>query len=140
MTFIPLRILYQFKSYFYIYQLVVATVLVIPYISPLGSLTALPFAATIILNLILEAIEDYVNISLIAFLLEKTMYDLEYNNSKIKLYNLRYKSFIEDKWKNLHVGAIIKVMKNDILPADIIVIKSSSESGFCYLSTSNLDG
>jgi len=35
-------------------------VLVIPQISPLGSLTAMPFGATIVLNLIMEAVDDWV--------------------------------------------------------------------------------
>jgi len=68
------------------------------------------------------------------------MYDLEYNNSKANLFNSITKTFEDDKWKNLTVGSVIKVLKNDILPADLIVLKSSNDSGFCYLSTSNLDG
>jgi len=68
------------------------------------------------------------------------MYDLEYNNSIALLYDSEFKSFSEDKWRNLKVGSIIKVNKNDILPADIIVLRSSNENGFCYLSTANLDG
>jgi magnesium-transporting ATPase (P-type) len=31
-------------------------------------------------------------------------------------------------------------MKNQVIPADILVIKSSAENGFCYLQTTNLDG
>jgi len=48
--------------------------------------------------------------------------------------------FEECCWKNLYIGDIIKVSKNEILPADIVVIKSTNESGFCYLQTTNLDG
>jgi magnesium-transporting ATPase (P-type) len=35
---------------------------------------------------------------------------------------------------------LIKVQKNDIVPADMLVVQSSAENGFCYLETSNLDG
>jgi magnesium-transporting ATPase (P-type) len=31
-------------------------------------------------------------------------------------------------------------MKNEVIPADILIIKSSAENGFCYLQTTNLDG
>ena len=41
---------------------------------------------------------------------------------------------------DIKVGNIIKVQRNETLPADILVIKSSNENGFCYLETSNLDG
>ncbi len=68
------------------------------------------------------------------------MYDYEYNNSTSTLYDIGNKAFTESQWRNLTVGSIVKVYKNEILPADIVVIKSSSENGFCYLSTANLDG
>jgi len=40
----------------------------------------------------------------------------------------------------LHVGKIIKVKKNEMIPCDIIVMKSSDDNGLCYLETTNLDG
>jgi len=68
------------------------------------------------------------------------MYDVEYNNSLTQRYNMECKLFNECKWKKLKVGNIIKVLKNEILPADILIIKSSNVNGFCYLQTTNLDG
>jgi magnesium-transporting ATPase (P-type) len=56
------------------------------------------------------------------------------------MYNLKTKAFEDSKWKDLVVGNIIKVKKNETLPADILVIKSSHENGFCYFQTTNLDG
>lgn len=44
------------------------------------------------------------------------------------------------KWKDINVGQIIKVNKNEIIPCDILVIKTSAENGFSYLETTNLDG
>ncbi len=65
---------------------------------------------------------------------------MEYNNALSLCYDLNEKCFKETKWKNLMVGHIIKVEKDETLPADILVIKSSNENGFCYLQTTNLDG
>jgi phospholipid-translocating ATPase len=48
--------------------------------------------------------------------------------------------FEEVTWAHIKVGNVIKVIKNEIVPADMLVIKSSDENGFCYLETSNLDG
>jgi len=31
-------------------------------------------------------------------------------------------------------------LKNEVIPADILLIKSSADNGFCYLQTTNLDG
>lgn len=62
------------------------------------------------------------------------------NNSVTLLYDNNEKKFLENKWKDLLVGKIIKVKKNEMIPADILVIKSSDDNGLCYLQTTNLDG
>lgn len=56
------------------------------------------------------------------------------------MYSVEEKKFIENKWSDLHVGNVIKVKKNEMIPCDIIVIKSSDDHGLCYLETTNLDG
>ncbi len=48
--------------------------------------------------------------------------------------------FVAVRWKDIKVGRIIKVLKNEVIPADLLVVKSSLENGFCYLQTTNLDG
>lgn len=50
------------------------------------------------------------------------------------------KKFLECKWKDLSVGKIVKVLKNEMIPADILIIKSTDDHGFCYMETTNLDG
>jgi magnesium-transporting ATPase (P-type) len=89
-----------------------------------------PFIFVIAVSLIREAIED----------LKKTKYDRLYNNSPTLLWQNSTNTFKKVKWKNVGVGNIIKVEKNEIIPCDILVIKSSAENGFCYLETTNLDG
>lgn len=56
------------------------------------------------------------------------------------MYIIEENKFSEKKWSDLHVGKIIKVKKNDMIPADILIIKSSEDNGLCYLETTNLDG
>jgi magnesium-transporting ATPase (P-type) len=67
-------------------------------------------------------------------------YDRLYNNSISLQYNSDKKCFEEIHWKEISIGKIIKVMKNEVIPADVLVVKSSAENGFCYLQTTNLDG
>lgn len=62
------------------------------------------------------------------------------NNSISQLFSITDEKFIEKKWSDLHVGKIIKVKKNEMIPADILIIKSSEDNGICYLETTNLDG
>ena len=55
-------------------------------------------------------------------------------------YSIKDNKFEIRKSRNLYVGNIIKIVKNEILQADVVIIKSSNEGSFCYLETSNLDG
>jgi P-type E1-E2 ATPase len=63
-----------------------------------------------------------------------------YNNLKALQYNNFTQNFEDLSWKDLAVGRIIKITKNEIIPADVLILKSSSNNGFCYLQTSSLDG
>jgi magnesium-transporting ATPase (P-type) len=56
------------------------------------------------------------------------------------IYEDEEKIFIEKHWADILVGKILKIKKNEMIPADILIIKSSDENGLCYLETTNLDG
>lgn len=43
-------------------------------------------------------------------------------------------------WKDIRVGDIVKIMNNESIPADIVVLSTSSQQGICYVETKNLDG
>ena len=44
------------------------------------------------------------------------------------------------KWKDLKVGQLVMVEKDDPIPADILILQSSNEEGQVYVDTMNLDG
>lgn len=43
-------------------------------------------------------------------------------------------------WSDVHVGDIVHLSCNDIIPADLLLLKSSDEQGICHVETMNLDG
>jgi phospholipid-translocating ATPase len=43
-------------------------------------------------------------------------------------------------WENLRVGDFLLLRNNDPVPADCIILASSSPEGVCYVETKNLDG
>jgi magnesium-transporting ATPase (P-type) len=49
----------------------------------------------------------------------------------------RYKKVL---WKNVHVGDLIHLSNNEVIPADILLLRSSDPHGLCYIDTCNLDG
>lgn len=64
--------------------------------------------------------------------------DIEANNRKVMVY--RNYTFTETKWKNVRVGDLVKVYKNEYFPADLLLLSSNYEDGVCYVETMNLDG
>ena len=50
------------------------------------------------------------------------------------------KEFKPKDWKNIEVGEIVKVMKEEQFPADLVFLKSSEGNGISFVDTMNLDG
>lgn len=48
--------------------------------------------------------------------------------------------FESKAWKDVRVGAIVKVTCNEFFPADLVLLNSSGRKGMCYIETKNLDG
>ena len=64
--------------------------------------------------------------------------DIITNNTKTKVYkSSKIRKII---WSEVKVGNMIKVEKNELIPADLLVICSSNRDFSFYLQTSNLDG
>ena len=130
-NFLPLALLHQFKSYFNIFFLICAILFSIPKITPVDANTSYAaFVVVQVISLIRTGIENY----------KKYRYDSSYNNSTSRVFDIQTKQFVDKPWKNIILGEIVKVTKDSEIPADLLIIKSSNDNGYCYLQTSNLDG
>ena len=129
LSFLPLALLDQYKNPFNIYFLVSMIINMIPAISSVNPATnLLPVIIVLIINLIREAVEDY----------------RKYSNDKLSNETLNYvyklPKFLKQKCANIKVGNIVRVGKEETIPADLLIIKTSLKTGFCYMQTANLDG
>jgi phospholipid-translocating ATPase len=61
------------------------------------------------------------------------------NNRKVKVHS-GDGVFNQSKWRDLKVGDIVKVEKDEYFPADLILLSSNYEEAICYVDTMNLDG
>jgi len=62
------------------------------------------------------------------------------NSRKVLRLRKKDRAFVDDIWRNLRVGQIVKIRQDEYFPADLILIKSSNPSGLAYIETKNLDG
>ncbi|KAI3351840.1 hypothetical protein L3Q82_020667 [Scortum barcoo] len=53
---------------------------------------------------------------------------------------LKKKQFLERCWKDVRVGDFVKVVCNEIVPADLLLMHTSDPNRVCHIETSNLDG
>ncbi|XVF58070.1 hypothetical protein PTKIN_Ptkin07bG0032900 [Pterospermum kingtungense] len=129
-NFIPKSLFEQFRRVANIYFLVVACVS----FSPLAPYSApsiiVPLIVVIGATMAKEGVEDW----------RRRLQDVEANNRKVEVYDKNSCSFRETKWKNLRVGDLVKVYKDEYFPSDILLLSSSYEDGVCYVETMNLDG
>ena len=62
------------------------------------------------------------------------------NLSKISFHFFFSGRYVKTLWKDIKVGDMVHLSCNEMIPADILVLRSSDEHGLCYIDTQNLDG
>jgi magnesium-transporting ATPase (P-type) len=48
--------------------------------------------------------------------------------------------FVKKKWHEIKSGELIKVLKDEEFPADLVLLKSDKQTGIAFVDTMNLDG
>ncbi|KAI3649549.1 hypothetical protein MP228_005181 [Amoeboaphelidium protococcarum] len=129
-TFLPVVLFDQFKYFFNLYFLLVALSQLIPALQ-IGYLFTYfaPLAFVLFVTISKEGYDDFVRFKR----------DQEANSQRY--WRLaRTGQFESVKSDDLKVGDIIKVEKDCRCPADLILLKVSSEHASCYIRTDQMDG
>ncbi|XP_028658350.1 phospholipid-transporting ATPase IC [Erpetoichthys calabaricus] len=129
LTFLPLNLLEQFKRAANAYFLALLILQVIPQISTLPWYTTL---VPLILVLGITAVKDLVDD------IARHKMDNEINNRKCDV--IQNEKFTESKWMNIKVGDVVRLKKNDFIPADLLLLSSTEPNSLCYVETAELDG
>ncbi|KAL9684673.1 hypothetical protein QQ045_022114 [Rhodiola kirilowii] len=128
-TFLPKSLFEQFRRVANVYFLLCALLSFTP-LSPYSAVSnVLPLVVVVGATMAKEGLEDW----------RRFKQDLEMNNRKVKVHK-GDGTFEDRRWKNLKVGDIVKVEKDEFFPADLILLSSSYEESTCYVETMNLDG
>ena len=127
-NFFPKSLLLQFRKSANIYFLLV-TILTFGSFSPINPASMIgTFIFVLICTMIKEAYEDF-----------RRYQQDEINNNRLIL------KYVDRGWKEtkswtLVPGDIIKIMKNEELSADVLILKTSNLNGYAYIETKSLDG
>ncbi|KAH7911255.1 hypothetical protein BJ138DRAFT_1006942 [Hygrophoropsis aurantiaca] len=143
-TFLPIVIYEQFKFFFNLYFLLVALSQFVPALKIGFILTYIaPLAFVLCVTMGKEAYDDY----------KRNLRDREANSQKYLAYtppehlSLSHQDMIDTgphtrsvPSSSLRVGDLVLLEKNQRVPADMVLLRTSESSGTCFIRTDQLDG
>lgn len=131
LLFIPMNLFEQFHRLANIYFVGLAILNFIPVVNAFQPEVALiPICVIMALTALKDGWEDF----------SRYQSDRKLNNTPCFIYSRKEKQFMERRWKNVQVGDFVKVVSNEIVPADLLLLYTSDPNGVCHIETANLDG
>lgn len=126
-TFLPMILYEQFKFFFNLYFLIVALSQAVPQLR-IGYLSSyiVPLAFVLIVTMSKEAMDD----------IQRRRRDKEQND---ELYEVVGKTF-PVRSRDLKCGDLVRIHKDTRVPADLILLQSSEDTGEAFIKTDQLDG
>ncbi|XP_035888040.1 phospholipid-transporting ATPase IK isoform X3 [Phyllostomus discolor] len=128
-SFLPLNLYEQFHRMSNLYFLFIIILQGVPEISTLPWFTLFtPFVCLLVIRATRDLVDD----------IGRHRSDRTVNNRPCQV--LVGKSFLWKKWKDLCVGDLIRLHKDNIVPADVLLLASTEPSSLCYVETADIDG
>ncbi|XP_053920670.1 phospholipid-transporting ATPase VD [Cuculus canorus] len=131
LNFLPRNLFEQFHRVANLYFLFLVILNWVPLVEAFQKeIAMLPLVVVLIIIAVKDGLEDY----------SKYKMDKQINNLLTKVYSRKEKKYIDECWKNVSVGDFIRLSRNEIIPADMVLLYSSDLDGICYIETASLDG
>ncbi|XP_009281865.1 PREDICTED: probable phospholipid-transporting ATPase VD [Aptenodytes forsteri] len=131
LNFLPRNLFEQFHRVANLYFLFLVVLNWVPLVEAFQKeITMLPLVVVLTIIAVKDGLEDY----------SKYKMDKQINNLLTKVYSRKEKKYIDECWKNVNVGDFIRLSRNEIIPADMVLLYSSDLDGICYIETASLDG
>ncbi|XP_064528363.1 phospholipid-transporting ATPase VB isoform X1 [Pseudopipra pipra] len=131
LTFLPKNIYEQFHRFANVYFVFIALLNFVPVVNAFQpEVSLIPICVIMTITAIKDAWEDFRRYKL----------DKEINHMGCYIYSREERAYVERCWKDVRVGDFVQLQCNETIPADILLLHSSDQSGICHLETANLDG
>jgi phospholipid-transporting ATPase len=124
----PLSLLYQFTRAANIYFLWISILTCLSFSPKTPASMIGTFAGVLIFTMLKELFEDYYRMKS----------DRQINSHKTHVFNYESETFEETTWKHVKQGDIIKVLKDEDFPSDILFLHSKTD--VIFVDTMSLDG
>uniref|UniRef100_A0A8C1ZQL9 Phospholipid-transporting ATPase n=1 Tax=Cyprinus carpio TaxID=7962 RepID=A0A8C1ZQL9_CYPCA len=127
-NFIPKNLFEQFRriANFYFLIIFLVQLMIDTPTSPITS--GLPLFFVITVTAIKQGFEDWLRHNA----------DNEVNGAPV--FVVRSGSLVQTRSKNIRVGDIVRVAKDETFPADLVLLSSDRAEGTCHITTASLDG
>ncbi|XP_040896932.1 phospholipid-transporting ATPase IK isoform X2 [Toxotes jaculatrix] len=129
LTFLPLTLFEQFQRVANLYFLLMVVMQCVPAIS------SIPWYITIIPLIIVLSVRGLKDL---ANDMQRRRSDSEINSRPCDV--LISQSFNTAQWKDLCVGDVLRIHKDQVIPADLLLLCSSEPHSLCYVETADIDG
>uniref|UniRef100_T1HHU9 Phospholipid-transporting ATPase n=1 Tax=Rhodnius prolixus TaxID=13249 RepID=T1HHU9_RHOPR len=131
LTFLPKNLMEQFHRAANLYFIFIVLLNWVPSINAFGKeIAMIPVLFVLGVTGIKDLFEDR----------RRNASDKRINNSTCRVYNGEEERYKKITWKEIRVGDVLHLSNNEVVPADVLLLRSSDEHGACYLDTCNLDG
>ncbi|GLV35748.1 uncharacterized protein CBL_01101 [Carabus blaptoides fortunei] len=131
LSFLPRNLLEQFHRVANLYFIFIVLLNWFPAINAFGKeISMIPVVFVLGVTAVKDLFEDR----------RRHASDKRINNSTCRIYHSDVDRYKKVLWKDVHVGDLIHLSNNELVPADILLLRSSEPNGLCYIDTSHLDG
>ncbi|RDX62340.1 Phospholipid-transporting ATPase 1, partial [Mucuna pruriens] len=128
-TFLPKNLFIQFHRVAYLYFLAIAALNQLPPLAVFGRTVSLfPLLFVLCVTAIKDGYEDW----------RRHRSDRNENNRESLV--LQSGDFRSKRWKRIQAGEVVKIFADETIPADMVLLGTSDQSGLAYIQTMNLDG
>uniref|UniRef100_A0A3Q2ZKM2 P-type ATPase N-terminal domain-containing protein n=1 Tax=Kryptolebias marmoratus TaxID=37003 RepID=A0A3Q2ZKM2_KRYMA len=129
LTFLPLTLFEQFQRAANLYFLLMMVLQCIPAISSIPwYITIIPLLTVLTVRGLKDLVTD----------MARRRSDSEINSRPCDV--LISQSFSAKQWKDLCVGDVLRIHKDQVIPADVLLLCSSEPHSLCYVETADIDG